>query len=324
MVEDFKKILIVGAGTMGHGMAQIFAQGGYEVAMFSRTQKTLDKASALITSSLDTMAEAGVLDEGQIPEIIGRIRPITSLEEAAQGVDLAIESVLEDTEEKKKIFGQLDACCPPQALLASNTSFLNIFEFLKTSRPDKILITHWYAPPQLIPLVDVVGGPQTDKANVEAVARVLRKIGKRPMVLKKFIAGYAINRLQHVMTREVNYLIDNDYVTPDQLDQGVKDCLALRMAVLGIFCRYDFGGLPTRTIHPPGYEDAPLDYQPVKLHALAKKGHLGIKTGRGFYDYKSKRETELCRERDIRLIQTLKLLDSLEAQGPIGEVPKDG
>lgn len=323
MGGDFKKILIVGAGTMGHGMAQNFAMGGYQVAMFSRTQQTLDKASELITSSLDTMADCGMINKRDIPAIIGRIVPTRSLEEGARDADLAIESVLESVDAKKEIFAELDKYCPPKAILASNTSFLNIFDFVK-NRPSKIVLTHWYAPPQLVPLVDVVGGPETDKASVEAVERALKKIGKRPMVLKKFIAGYAINRLQHVMTREVNYLIDNGYTTPDQIDQGVKDLLALRMAVLGIFCRYDFGGLPTRTIHPPGYQDVPHDYTPVKLHELAKKGHLGVKTACGFYDYEGKSETELCRERDIRLIQTLKLLDSLEARGPIGKVPKEG
>lgn len=319
MEGDIRKILIVGAGTMGHGMAQAFAQGGYQVAMFSRTQQTLDRASTLIKSSLDTMVEAGVVDKGQIPAIISRITSTTSLEKAAQEADIAIETVAENREAKKEIFAQLDTYCPPRALLASNTSFLNIFEFVETSRPDKVLITHWYAPPQLIPLVDVCGGPKTDKASVELIAQLLKKIGKRPMVLKKFIGGYVINRLQHVMTHEVNYLLDNDYMTAEQLDEGVKNCIALRMLVLGIFLRYDFGGLSMKGLNPPEYEDAPLDHTPKKLAELVRQGYLGVKTGRGFYDYKGKSEAELCRERDIRLIQTLTLLNSLDARGPIGK-----
>ena len=319
MEEDIRKILIVGAGIMGHGFAQAFAMGGYQVAMFSRTQQTLDRASGLIQSSLDTMAEAGLVDRNQIPAILGRIAPTTSLEEGAQEADIAIETVAEDSEVKKEIFAQLDTHCPPRALLASNTSFLNIFDFVETSRPDKVLITHWYAPPQLIPLVDVVGGPKTDKANVDLIVQILRNIGKKPMLLKKFISGYAINRLQRAMTREVHYLLDNDYVTPEQLDEGARDCLALRMLVLGIVCRYDFGGLTMKTIDSHQYEHVPPDYKPRILAELVSQGHLGVKTSRGFYDYEGKSEAELCRERDIRLIQTLKVFNNLEARGAIGK-----
>ena len=124
MEEDIKKVFVVGAGTMGRSLAQNFARGGYQVAMFSRTQQTLDRASGLIKSSLDTMVEAGVVDKGQIPAIISRITSTTSLEKAAQEADIAIENVAEDREAKKEVFAQLDTYCPPRALLASNTSFL--------------------------------------------------------------------------------------------------------------------------------------------------------------------------------------------------------
>ena len=140
MEKDIKKVLIVGAGTMGHGIAQAFAQGGYQVSLFSRSQETLDRASALVKTSLDTLVEGGLLEESQIPAIISRISPTRSLEEGADDADIALETVVENPEAKIEIFARLDKYCPPRALLASNSTFLNIFDIVETSRPDKVLL----------------------------------------------------------------------------------------------------------------------------------------------------------------------------------------
>lgn len=314
MEQENKKVVVVGAGVMGHGIAQVFAQGGFRVSMVDTTQEALDRGLSLMKSSLDTMAEEGFLEE-PIDTILERVSCTTSLKEGARDSDIAIEAVFEDVEAKKEVFKQLDTLCPPRALLASNTSFLNIFEIVETSRPDKVLITHWYAPPQLIPLVDVTGGPRTDQANLESVVQILRKIGKRPVLMNKFIAGYAVNRIQHALNREVNFLLDNDYITPAQLDEAVTVGLAFRMMVVGAVARYDFGGINMKTRHPPGFEEVPLDYEYKKLQELVDKGHLGVKTGRGFFDYKGKSEQELYHERDSRLLEMARTLRRLEARG---------
>jgi 3-hydroxyacyl-CoA dehydrogenase len=316
MEQEERKVVVVGAGVMGHGIAQTFAQGGFRVSLVDTTREALDRGLKLMKSSLNTMANEGILKE-PIERILDRVSCTTFLKEGASDADIAVEAVFEDVEAKKEVFRQLDTYCPSKTLLASNTSFLNIFDFLETSRPDKILITHWYAPPQLIPLVDVVGGPKTDKANLEVMVQILRKIGKRPVLMKKFISGYAVNRIQHALNREVNFLLDNDYVTPEQLDEAVQVGLAFRMMVVGVVARYDFGGISMRTRHPPGFEEVPLDYEYKKLQGLIDKGYLGVRTGRGFYDYKGKSEEELYRERDIRLIEMLRTLRRLEARGPI-------
>jgi 3-hydroxybutyryl-CoA dehydrogenase len=316
MQKENEKALVIGAGPMGRGIAQSFAHGGFRVSLVDINQKALDRGFGLIKLSLETMAKEGVL-EHPIEEVLGRITLNTSLEEGAGDADVAIEVIDETVEAKKKMFQQLDKYCPPKTLLASNTSFLNLFDFVETSRPDKVLITHWYNPPQLIPLVDVVGGPKTDKANLDRIVQILRKIGKRPVLMKKFIAGYAVNRIQHTLNREVNFLLDNDYITPEQLDEAVRVGLAFRMMVVGVVARYDFAGLSMKTRHPPGFEEVPLDYEYKKLQELMNQGHLGVKTGRGFFDYKGKSEEELYRERDIRLIEMLRTLKKLEARGPL-------
>jgi len=318
MEKENRKVVVVGAGIMGHGIAQSFAQEGFRVFLVDTTQEAVERGMKLMKASLDTMAEEGLL-EHSVDAVLGLVTPTTSLKEGASDADIAVEVVFEDVATKKEVFKQLDTYCPPRTLLASNTSFLNIFDFVETSRPDKVLITHWYAPPQLIPLVDVVGGPKTEKANLQIMVQILRKINKRPVLMEKFISGYAVNRIQHALNREVNFLLDNDYVTPEQLDEAVQVGLAFRMMVVGVAARYDFGGISMRTRHPPGFEEVPLDYEYKKLQELINKGYLGVKTGRGFYDYKGKSEEELYRERDIRLIEMLRTLKKLEARGPLAD-----
>lgn len=319
MEKDFKKVLIVGAGTMGHGLAQVFAQGGYQVSLFSRTQQTLDRADALIKTSLNTMVEAGLVDQNQIPVILDRITPTRSLEEGAEDTDMAIETVVENQEAKVEIFKTLDATCPPKTLLASNSTFLNIFDFVETSRPDKVLMVHWYTPPQIIPVVDVVKGPQTSEDNIELVVRILKGMGKKPVVFNQPVAGYVVSRLQIAFNREIHYLLDNNFLTPQALDEAAIWGLALRMTVVGVVQRFDFGGLDlsVRTSQKAAAQSTPIDYQPKKLVELVEQGYVGVKAGRGFYDYKGRSEAEVCHDRDIRLLKLLKILQETDIAGPV-------
>jgi 3-hydroxybutyryl-CoA dehydrogenase len=312
MKDTMNKVAVIGAGTMGHGIAQAFAQAGYEVAMMDNVRSSLDRGMSLIGASLATQADAGLVDVGSIPDILARIKPTLSLEEAAGGADIVIEAVIEDREIKKAVFAELDRFCPPGAILACNTTFLNPFEFVEVSHPERLLITHWYAPPQLIPLVDVVKGPQTDDAAVERIVAVLREMGKKPVVFKRFIAGYLVSRLQFALQREVFYLLDNGYLSAGELDEAARWGLALRMMVVGVVQRIDFGGLDLTAINleKPSFTPAPDDYKPTKVFDLVKAGHLGVKTGRGFYDYGNRTEAEVCKERDVKLLKLLKLLQT--------------
>lgn len=317
-MDKLNKILIVGSGTMGHGIAQVFAQAGLQVSLQDVSPQALERARALIQSSLNTMVEAGLLNKNDIPTILSRIKETTSLEEAAQDADLAIECIVENKEAKKELFKTLDAVCQPKTLLASNSSFLNIFDFVETSRPDKVLMVHWYAPPQIIPLVDVVKGPKTDEANIQLIVATLKKIGKRPIVFKKPVAGYVVSRLQVAFQREVYWLLDNDYLSPEDVDEAAIWGLALRMMVIGICQRIDFGGLDlsARTTTQSG-QSTPVDYKPRKLIELVQQGALGVKAGRGFYNYNGKSEAEICHERDVRLLKLLKILNEIDIAGPV-------
>jgi 3-hydroxybutyryl-CoA dehydrogenase len=311
--DDIKKVAVIGAGTMGHGMAQSFAQAGYQVSLMARRTQSLERASALITASLDTMAQANYIDGKRIPDVLSRIAFTTSLEEAAQDADLAFETVAEDKQAKIDTFARLDELCPPRALLASNTTFMNIFDFVETSRPGKVLIAHWYSPPQIIPLVDVVKGPQTDASSVQLMADVLKGIGKKPVVFNRMVSGYVVSRLQFAFQREVLWLLDNDYLSPEELDDAAKWGLAMRMMIVGVVQRFDFGGLDlsARNLEKPSFPPTPIEYMPKKIFELVKQGHTGVKAGKGFYDYAGKTEAEVCAARDNKLLKLLKFLEEL-------------
>jgi 3-hydroxybutyryl-CoA dehydrogenase len=309
-------ILVIGAGVMGHGIAQAFAQRNIAVRLVDSERSALERAKELIAASLETLWEEKFIDLS-VSEALTNITFSQSLEESADDVDIAIEAISETVEAKKMIFSRLDKACPSKTILCSNTSYLNIFEFVETGRPDKVLITHWYSPSQLIPLIEVVGGPETSAESVNRVLESLREIGTKPIYMKKYISGYAINRIQHAFNREVHYLLDNGYISPEQLDEAARAGLAVRMMVLGVVARIDFSGVSMRTRHPPGFEEVPLDYEYKTLKRLIEKGRLGVKAGRGFYDYSDRPAEATYRERDIRLVHMLRALEELEARGPI-------
>jgi 3-hydroxybutyryl-CoA dehydrogenase len=171
-----------------------------------------------------------------------------------------------------------------------------------------MIITHWWAPPHLIPLVDVVRGPKSSAETVETVRRVLLKLGKIPVVMEKFIPGFIVNRLQRAMAREIFYLLDQGYATPEQIDTAVKNSLGVRIPVAGVVQRYDFTGLDLALV----FEENPSIHlvsrrRPFEtLIRLVRNGHLGVKSGKGFYDYSSRKMPEVLRERDLKLIETIK------------------
>lgn len=214
---------------------------------------------------------------------------------------------------KRDLFGRLDELCSPQAILASNTSYLNVFEIVEVRNPGRLLITHWFAPPHIIPLVEIVPGPRTSTRTVETVRQILVQLGKEPLVLKRFMPGFVANRLQMAVTLEMYHLLDQGVVSPEELDRAVKASFGLRIPILGLAKRVDFAGLDmaqlalrNRSYHPP-----PVRGRSDMVDALVSQGRLGVKTGRGFYDYGGRPPEDVLRERDLKLLKLMRFLKEL-------------
>jgi 3-hydroxybutyryl-CoA dehydrogenase len=312
-LENIRRVAVLGAGTMGPGMAQTFAQGGYPVCVWSKWPEEHERALRVVRTNLETFVQHDMLRKAEIEPIAGRLTFTTALEAAVKDADVVVECIIENLEIKKDVFLQLDALCKDDAILASNTSFLNIFEVTPERRQVHTVIAHWFAPPHILPLVEVVRGPKSSDDTVNTTVALLKKVGKTPIVMEKFVPGFAMNRILRILGREIFFLLDNGYITPEQLDLAVKASIAPRMMVLGLVQRYDFTGLDlsARNLENPDFLEPPLDNRPKSLFDLVEKGNFGVKTGKGFFDYSGRKLEDVLRERDDKLLKVLKSLDFL-------------
>jgi 3-hydroxybutyryl-CoA dehydrogenase len=313
-----KNVAIIGAGTMGHAFAHVFAQAGYQVTLNDVSEGILEKARRLISSNLDTMGEVGLFDPAEKAAVMeDRIHCTTDLAQAVSRAELVIEAISEKPEAKKMLFSDLDRLCPPGTILASNTSYLDIYRFVETGRPEKVIIAHWFAPPHIVPLVEIVPGPQTAPETVETVKAILDGLGKETIILKKFLPGFIVNRLQAALNREVYHLLDNGYATAEDIDRATKAGFGLRIPILGLVKRIDFAGLDLaqQVLRNESYRPPEGKTQSRTLDALVSQGRLGAKAGKGFYDYGDTPLEEILKERDLKLLKLRRFLTELGELG---------
>ncbi len=266
-VMDVEKVAVVGAGTMGPGLAQVFACAGHPVSLYSRKKETLEKAMSVAAANMETFVRHGLLTSDDVSAAIARISPTQSLEAAGTGASLVIESIAENLEAKRMVFEGLDKVCPDDAVLTSNTSYLNIYAVVPARRLPQTVIAHWFAPPQIIPLVEVVKGAETSAETVDLVVALLKKVERVPVVMEKFVPGFCVNRFLRIIGREVFFLLDNGYMTADQLDLAVKASIIPRAMVLGFVQRYDFTGLDLslNNLQNSDFLEPPIDNSPSSL-----------------------------------------------------------
>jgi 3-hydroxybutyryl-CoA dehydrogenase len=311
-------VAVFGAGTMGHALALVFALGGHRVRITDSDPATLARAPALMATALATLREAGETACSDA-DLAARVMPCATVGEtlagealagetlageAGAGVQLVVEAIIERPEAKRALFAQIDALAGEDIILASNTSYLDIFPLVPPRRLPRTLIAHWYTPPYLVDLVDIVGGPQTDPAVIVAVRDIVAAMGKAPVVMKRFISGYIANRIQSAIGLEVQKLIDEGYATARDIDEAVIHGLALRLPVLGVMAKADFTGLPlladamtNRTYAPPEPRG-----RSETLDRLLAEGRTGVLAGRGYFDWSDRTPEELFRERDRKLL----------------------
>ena len=286
MSVSINKITVLGSGVMGHGIAQVSAMAGYNVVLRDIEQSFLDKAMEKIRWSLNKLAEKQKITQVEADRIFARITPIVDLKTALAGADLLIEAVPEDMNLKKKVYAEVDVAADQKTLYASNTSTLPITEMAAlTSRPDRFIGLHFFNPPQLMPLVEVIPGSKTNAGMVDMAMDFIRHVGKQPVLCKKDVAGFIVNRVFIPLVHEAAYCMDRDRASMTQIDSAVKFRLSFPM---GIFELADYTGLDV--IHKATVEMHSRDTKVILPHPTIKKlfeeKNLGQKTGKGFYVYK--------------------------------------
>lgn len=304
-----KKIAVLGAGTMGPGIAITYALGGYKTVLYSRTQKTLDSAASVVESSLALLTEENVITPVQATDAIQNIEYTTNLIKAVDGAWYIAETIVEQPDPKEELYRQLDALLPLDTIIASNTSYLNIFELVPERRQPYCLISHWYAPAHILPLVEIVRGPQTLDSVMDKVTDLHNACGKTAVRMEKFIPGFIINRMQSAMTQEVLYLIENGYCTAEDIDIAAKTSLMPRGLLLGLVQRMDFNGLDmvANGMKNKKFTPSPVIEHPSIIFDHVEKGEFGVKTGKGLYDYSHKTQAETLRDRDRMLLRSVAL-----------------
>jgi 3-hydroxybutyryl-CoA dehydrogenase len=311
------EVAVVGAGTMGHALALVFALGGHRVRLTDSNPETLRRAPALMQTAVETLAEAGEVDAVWQQNGIGQfVRCCDTLEETVSGAAIIVEAIIEQADAKRTLYEQLDRLIAPDAILASNTSNLDIFPLVPQARQRNAVVAHWYTPPYLCDLVDLCPGPQTDPAAVETIRSTVAAMGKVPVVFKQMVQGYVANRIQAAIGLEVFHMLDEGIVTAKDIDDSVIHGLALRMPILGIIAKADFTGLALmqQGMANRSYTPPPVTGRSETLDKLIAEGRSGVMSGRGFFDWGDRSPAELFRERDRKLIR---LKQALRAIGPM-------
>ena len=298
-MPKIERIAVVGAGLMGHGIAQIFASCGHVVRLTDAHGSVLASAQGRVRANLEKMAAHGIAFASGIDEIVERIQITPELAEACADTDLVFEAVFEDLSLKQQLFVELDELCPPHVVLCSNTSVISITEIASLARNrERIIGTHFWNPPYLIPLVEVVRAQDSADWSLQAAYDLLVRAGKQPVHVHKDVPGFVGNRLQHALWREAFALIDAGICDPATVDQVIRSGFGLRLPVLGPAETADMIGLDlTLSIHEYILKHLNRDSTPSRvLRERVESGKLGFKTGEGFLPW-SDEEIACSRQR---------------------------
>lgn len=300
------KVAVIGAGLMGHGIAQVFATHGYDVAIFDADPKVLEQVRSRIRTNLE--------DLGADPSALDHLRTCADLDGAVAGADFIVEAAPEDLEVKRKVFKAVEAAAPSRAILASNTSVIPITRIMaELADRTRCLGTHWWNPPYLVPLVEVVGTEWTSTEVIDRTMALHAAIGKTPVHVKRDVAGFVGNRLQHALWREAISLVEQGVCDAQTVDTVVKASFGRRLAVLGPLENADLVGTDlTLAIHKIilGAIDG-RGYPSPYLEELVANGLLGMKSGQGFRSW-SAREIAALHAKVTQHLQDAQLQDAAQ------------
>jgi 3-hydroxybutyryl-CoA dehydrogenase len=320
------RIAVIGAGTMGHALALVFALGGHEVRLTDSSMATLEKAGGLMEAALATLVASGEAPATRDAEWLHQaVTRLPTLVETVEDADLVVEAIIEQPEAKRTLFEALDRAAPAGAIIASNTSYLDPFPLIPAARQARALVMHWYTPPYLVDLVDIVGGPHCDPAVVAFARDLCLAMGKMPVVMRKFIPGYVANRVQSAIALEVQKLLDEGIASPEEIDTAIIEGIALRLPILGVLAKADFTGLAftQASLSNRMYEPPPVRGRCDALDSAVAAGRTGVMAGAGFYDWGKADPATLFEARDRRLLALKRALRQIGTMAGAGRARED-
>lgn len=283
-VDDIKKVAVMGAGDMGHGIAEVVLLSGYKVAMRDIEQRFVDKGLERIKESLAKLTEKQKISEENRKAMLGNIETFVDIGEAVKDTDFVIEAVPEIMDIKKKVFQELDKSAPKHAVFASNTSNMSITEIAAvTGRPEKVVGMHFFNPAVIMKLVEVIKGDRTSEETMQLAYDLVSKMGKVPVRVEKDSVGFIVNRVNAPTSILLNAILERGIAIPEEIDAKMKKT----GMPMGPYELMDYVGLDVH-YHGSLYlaERLSPDYAPPKwLKAKIDAGDLGKKTGKGIYDW---------------------------------------
>jgi len=322
MTRGFKmeNITVLGAGVMGHGAAQLFAQAGKKVRIRARRETSLEKARELITNSFKIMVKKEMLAQNEMDQALARITYTTDLLEAIQGADFILESIPEVLEQKLDTYEVIENAVSEKTIISSNTSTFQLEALTQNAKhPERFIITHFFNPPQLVPVVEIVKFEKTDENIINTTYNLMKEIGKSPVVLNKEITGFIVNRVQVAMLREALYLMEEGVATAEDIDIAMKGSMGFKWAFCGPMESQDLAGLQTTEAMVGNIMKDLSNTRDVPpfLAEMVENDHLGIRTNQGFYKYDDHGE-EVIHTRDDHFLDLLKLQQDKEKKDKTG------
>ncbi|WP_455387831.1 3-hydroxyacyl-CoA dehydrogenase family protein [Petrachloros mirabilis] len=302
------QVAVIGTGMMGPGIAAVVALAGYDVTLIGERPDWAEDGVNKASLTMEQLLACELTTPAAVARAKRTLRGTADLDSAVQGVQLVIEAIFENLEVKQQMFERLDRLTPPETLLATNTSGLSVTAIsARATHRDRIATTHFWMPAHLVPLVEVVMSPDTSEGTAQALLEFLRQCGKKPALVRKDLPGQLANRILQAMIREATNIVQEGVATPDDVDNAIKNGLGIRLPVWGILEHIDAVGLDMCLSIQNSVLPA-LNNEPHAVQLFADKvrqGDLGVKSGKGFYDWNTRDIDALKKLRDEFIVQTL-------------------
>jgi len=307
--ENFRKAVVVGTGLMGPGIAVTLASAGCEVSLYGLDQELTDEGMRSVRAAVTTLREGRRLAAADGEAILERVQGTIDLETAAATADIITESIIENLKAKQDLFLRVERVCPPDAVITSNTSGLPAAQLAGVlARPERFAVTHFWNPPHIMPLVEIIKGEKTSEDTIESLLSLLRRAGKKPVVVRKDTPGQLGNRLLHALIREAYWVVQEGIASPEDVDTAIKYGLGRRFPVYSLLEHLDIIGLDM-VLAIQSYMCQALCNETEPARVLREKvaaGNLGLKTGQGFFDWHKRDAKLLLKRRDSFLVELLK------------------